>query len=54
LNFDASPFVQLMDLRAQKLDRKQLPVAGMVERYLSAIETVAASVDTMQGSRQSI
>jgi len=54
LNFDASPFVQLMDLRAQKFDRKQLPVAGMVERYLSAIETVAASVDTMQGSRQSI
>jgi hypothetical protein len=54
MNFDASPFVQLMDLRAQKFDRKQLPVAGMVERYLSAIETVAASVDTMQGSRQSI
>jgi hypothetical protein len=54
LNFDALPFVQLMDVRAQKLDRKQLQVAGIVEQYLSAIETVAASVDTMQSSRQSI
>lgn len=50
LNFDASAFVQLMDVRAQNSDRKQLRAADVASRYLSAIEKVAAAVDTMQSS----
>jgi predicted nucleotidyltransferase len=48
LNFEASPFVQLMEVRAQKIDRKQLRPADIASRYLSAIEQVASAVDTMQ------
>src|SRR5438874_5645217 len=47
LNFDPSAFVQLMDVRAQKSDGKQLRAADVVSRYLAAIEKVAAAVDTM-------
>lgn len=50
LNFDPSPFVQLMDVRARKLDRKQLRASAIATEYLQAIEKVAAVVDTMQGS----
>jgi predicted nucleotidyltransferase len=50
LNFDASAFVELMDVRAQKLDRNQLQPADVARRYLLAIETVASAVDTMQSS----
>ena len=50
LNFDASVFVQLMDVRARKSDRKQFGVSDLASRYLAAIEKVAAAVDTMQGS----
>jgi predicted nucleotidyltransferase len=50
LNFDASAFVQLMDIRAQTSDRKQLRAGDVASRYLSAIEKVAAAVDTMQSS----
>jgi len=48
LNFDSSAFVQLIDVRAKKADRKQLRAAEVVAKYLSAIEKVAAAVDTMQ------
>jgi predicted nucleotidyltransferase len=48
LNFDASAFVQLMDIRAQKLDRKQLRAGDVAAGYLSTIEQVASAVDTMQ------
>src|SRR5947208_7382470 len=48
LNFDPSAFVQLIDVRAQKSDGKQLRAADVVSRYLAAIEKVAAAVDTMQ------
>lgn len=51
LNFDPSPFVQLMDLRAGKLDRKQLRASSVAAEYSSAIEKVAAAADTMQTSR---
>jgi predicted nucleotidyltransferase len=51
LNFDASPFVQLMDVRAQRLDRKQLRAGNVAAQYLSVIEKVAAAADTMQSSR---
>jgi predicted nucleotidyltransferase len=50
LNFDASPFVQLIEVRAQKTDRKQLRAADIAAGYLSVIEKVAAAVDTMQSS----
>jgi hypothetical protein len=50
LNFDASAFVQLMDVRANKIDRKQLRATDVAERYLAAIEKVAATVDTMRNS----
>lgn len=50
LNFDGSAFVQLMDVRAKKTDRKQLRAADVAQRYLSGIEKVASAVDTMQSS----
>jgi predicted nucleotidyltransferase len=50
MNFDASPFVQLMDVRAGKLDRKQFRVSAVAAQYLDSIEKVAAAVDTMQSS----
>jgi hypothetical protein len=50
LNFDASAFVQLIDVRAQKADRKQLRATDVSARYLAGIEKVAAAVDTMQSS----
>jgi len=50
LNFDSSAFVQLMDVRAQKLDRKQLRAAEVAGRYLEVIGKVVAAVDTMQSS----
>ena len=50
LNFDAAAFVQLMDVRAHKSDRKQFRPADLATRYLAAIEQVAAAVDTMQSS----
>ena len=50
LNFDSSAFVQLIEVRARKIDRKQLRPADVAERYLDGIEKVAAAVDTMQSS----
>jgi hypothetical protein len=50
MNFDPSPFVQIMDVRAQKADRKQLRAAEIAGKYLQAIEQVTAAVDTMQSS----
>jgi hypothetical protein len=50
LNFDALPFVQLMDVRAGKLDRKQLRASTVAAQYLDAIVKVTMTVDTMQSS----
>jgi hypothetical protein len=50
MNFDPAPFVQIMDVRAQKADRKQLRAAEVAGKYLQAIEQVTAAVDTMQSS----
>ena len=50
LNFDSSAFVQLIDVRAKKIDRKHLRPADVAARYLDGIEKVAAAVDTMQSS----
>jgi hypothetical protein len=50
MNFDPAPFVQIMDVRAQKADRKQLRAAEIAGKYLQGIEQVTAAVDTMQSS----
>jgi predicted nucleotidyltransferase len=50
LNFDPSAFVQLMDVRAGKADRKQFRAAEVASRYLAVIEQVSVVVDTMQSS----
>jgi hypothetical protein len=50
LNFDPSAFVQLMDVRAKKADRKQFRATEAAGRYLSAIETVTTAVDKMPRS----
>ena len=50
MNFDPSPFVQIMDVRAKTADRKQLRAAEVASKYLQAIEQVTAAVDTMQSS----
>src|SRR5947209_456930 len=50
LNFDSSAFVQLIEVRAKKIDRKQLRSADVAACYLDGIEKVAAAVDTMQSS----
>lgn len=50
LNFDPSAFVQLMDIRAQKLNRKEASAPDVAARYLSAIEKVTTAIDTMQSS----
>jgi predicted nucleotidyltransferase len=50
MNFDPSPFVQIMDVRAKMADRKQLRAAEIASKYLQAIEQVTAAVDTMQSS----
>jgi Nucleotidyltransferase domain len=47
LLFDDFAFLQLMDVRARKIDRSGLPVNQVAERYVEAIEKVAAAVDTM-------
>jgi hypothetical protein len=52
LNFDASAFVQLMDVRANKTARKQFRSVDVMQGYLSAIERVATVVDTMQVRRE--
>jgi predicted nucleotidyltransferase len=50
LDFDSAVFVQLMDVRAQRLDRKQFRAAEVAQRYLEAIGKVVTAVDTMQSS----
>ena len=50
MNFDPSPFVQIMDVRAKSIDRKRLRGAEVAGKYLAAIEQVTAAVDTIQSS----
>jgi predicted nucleotidyltransferase len=51
--FDGSAFLQLLDLRERKVDRKQLDVNDMAARYLQGVQKVTEAVDTMleAGSR---
>jgi hypothetical protein len=50
VGFDPSAFLQLLDIRERKADRKQLEVADVFSRYLAAVQQVTAAVDTMLDS----
>ena len=49
LNFDDSPFLQLMDVRSKRSDQAKLRATDVAARYLGAITTVANAVDAMPG-----
>jgi len=48
LNFDPSAFVQLIGIRAHRLDRNQLRAADVAARYIAAIEIVGSAVDRIE------
>lgn len=48
LKFDDLAFLQLLDIRAKKMDRWELRARDVANRYLKTIEQVATVVDTMQ------
>jgi hypothetical protein len=50
LKFDDLAFLQLLDVRARKVDRWELRAKDVAGRYLQAIEHVATAVDKMQAS----
>jgi len=52
IQFDASAFLQLLDIREGKLDRKQLDVADVFTRYLAAVQQVTSAVDKMLDSME--
>ena len=49
LSFDDSAFLELIDIRAKKVDRKQLRATDFAERYTVAIERVTSAVNRMEG-----
>ena len=50
IGFDASAFLQVLDVRERKADPRKLNVADTFPRYLSALEQVTAAVDKMLDS----
>jgi len=50
IGFDASAFLQVLDVRERKADRKTFDVADIFSRYLAALQQVAAAVDKMLDS----
>jgi hypothetical protein len=50
IGFDASPFLQVLDVREQKSKPRQLNVADVFSRYLAALEQVTSAVDKMLDS----
>ena len=50
IGFDPSAFYQLLELREKKAERSQFDVADVFARYLTAVEQVTATVDTMLDS----
>jgi hypothetical protein len=53
IKFDPSAFMQLLDIRERKADRKQFDAADVFGRYLAAIQQVTAAVDRMLDSTES-
>jgi hypothetical protein len=47
---DASAFLQVLDVREKKADRKKFDVADVFSRYLATLEWVTAAVDRMLDS----
>lgn len=48
LNFNASPFVQLLHVRERNKDHRDLRAERVAGQYLDAVEQVASAVDKMQ------
>jgi len=48
--FDASAFMQLLDIRERKAETKHFDVADVFARYLAAVQQVTAAVDKMLDS----
>jgi predicted nucleotidyltransferase len=48
--FDASAFLQLLNIRERKIETKQLDVTDVFARYLAAVQQVTAAVDKMLDS----
>jgi hypothetical protein len=47
IEFDASPLLQLLDIREHKADRKGFEVKEVFAHYLTAVQQVTTAVDTM-------
>ena len=47
IQFEPSAFLQLLDIREHKADRKQFDAKDVFTRYLAAVQHVTAAVDTM-------
>jgi hypothetical protein len=47
IQFDPAVFLQLLDVRERKVDRKHCDVKDVFARYLVAVQQVTAAVDTM-------
>jgi uncharacterized membrane protein YecN with MAPEG domain len=52
IQLDPSAFLQLLDIREKKADRKQLDVNDVASRYLTAVQQVTVAVDTMLDSTE--
>jgi len=52
IQLDPSAFLQLLDIREKKTDRKQLDVNDVASRYLTAVQQVTAAVDKMLDSTE--
>jgi hypothetical protein len=50
IGFDASGFLQVLDVRERRIKSGQLDAAEVFSHYLSAVEQVAAAVDRMLDS----
>lgn len=50
IGFDGSAFLQVLDIRERKADRKDFAVADVFSCYLAALEQVTAAVDKMLDS----
>jgi hypothetical protein len=50
ISFDGSAFLQVLDVREYKVNRKQLDVTDVFARYLAAAQQATAAVDTMLDS----
>jgi predicted nucleotidyltransferase len=50
IRFDASAFLQLLDIREHKAETKRFDVADVFSRYLAAVQQVTAAVDKMLDS----